>query len=533
MKKSFLSLAFVLASGTAVAGGLTTNTASNAAYFRFFAQEANITLSSLNANPAGSAFLSKGWHFGLSNQTVMQERNITTGVYYPMSADVNLPLLQFNPNYNTASHRYQGKSFAPIVPSLDFSYNSGKKWSINARLGLVGGGGSCEFLDGIGTFDALFAGQMFATGFPKAVQQAAGAIMSNPTQMNAIQQAVMQQCAANGISDPAQITQLVGEAVKGAATQDVLQNGRYQATNDSYMKGSNSMFGLQVGATYKVTDQLAVFAGVRGVYATANYNGYIQDAQYSLDGGQTYIPYESSEGTGRDNVLSMNCDQTGFGVSPILGIHWTINKHWNVAAKYEFKTRIRLENDTRMNDNTELLATQPIVHGQPNYALKTMAQFADGAKVADDLPGYLAVGTQYSPCDKVRIGLGYHWIQEKKATKYGLKNKLIDDDTHEILASAEWRCDKYLTISGGYQRTMFGVSDQGMNDISYNLSSHSIGFGFRIHPHDLVNIDLGYMHTFYQDRDVTTTNWMNSGLTRVDNYNRKNDAIGIALNFAW
>ena len=143
MKKSFLSLAFVLASGTAVAGGLTTNTASNAAYFRFFAQEANITLSSLNANPAGSAFLSKGWHFGLSNQTVMQERNITTGVYYPMSADVNLPLLQFNPNYNTASHRYQGKSFAPIVPSLDFSYNSGKKWSINARLGLVGGGGSC------------------------------------------------------------------------------------------------------------------------------------------------------------------------------------------------------------------------------------------------------------------------------------------------------------------------------------------------------------------------------------------------------
>ena len=80
---------------------------------------------------------------------------------------------------------------------------------------------------------------------------------------------------------------------------------------------------------------------------------------------------------------------------------------------------------------------------------------------------------------------------------------------------------------------MFGVSDQGMNDISYNLSSHSIGFGFRIHPHDLVNIDLGYMHTFYQDRDVITTNWMNSGLTRVDNYNRKNDAIGIALNFAW
>ena len=216
----------------------------------------------------------------------------------------------------------------------------------------------------------------------------------------------------------------------------------------------------------------------------------------------------------------MNCDQTGYGVTPLLGIHWTINKHWNVAAKYEFKTKIRMKNTTRMNNYTTQMALSNPVLGQ----------FADGAKVADDMPGYLAVGTQYSPIDNVRIGLGYHWIQETKATKYNDKQNLIDNDTHEVLASVEWRCHKYITVSGGWQKTMYGVSDAGMNDISFNCSSNSMGLGVRIHPSKLFNIDLGYMHTFYQDRTVAT---QTGTLVKTDTYSRKNDVVGIGLNFAW
>lgn len=524
VKKMFIALASLLASGSAMAGGLTTNTAANAAYLRYFAQDANVDLSSLYANPAGTAFLSEGWHFGISNQTAIQQRNITTGITYPLTETQNLPLLNYNPNYNSESHKYTGKAFAPIVPSVDFSYNSGKKWSINGHIGLAAGGGACEFMDGIGTFDALFAGQMFST----AVTNAAGALMANPVRFGALQQQIAQQCIGAGITDPAVIAQYVTAAVKGQAVQDVLPG--YKASNDGYMKGSNYMFGLQLGATYKVFDNLSVYAGLRAIYATANYNGYIQDAEYSVDGGKTYIPYESSVST-RDNVLSMNCDQTGFGVSPIVGVHWNINKHWNIAAKYEFKTRIRLSNTTRMNNNTRMLATQETINGQTNYALNTMAQFADGQKVADDIPGYLAVGVQYSPIENVQIGMAYHWIQEKGATKYADKQKLIDNDTNEILASVAWKCNKYITISGGWQKTMLGMSDAGMNDISFNVNSNSIGFGVRIQPDNLLSIDLGYMHTIYSDRDVNTTNWMSSGLNRTDTYTRKNDVIGVALNF--
>jgi hypothetical protein len=43
-----------------------------------------------------------------------------------------------------------------------------------------------------------------------------------------------------------------------------------------------------------------------------------------------------------------------------------------------------------------------------------------------------------------------------------------------------------------------------------------------------MNIDLGYMHTFYKDRTVTTE------ATKMTNlYSRTNDVVGIGLNFAF
>ena len=507
-KKIVLSLALSLAGASAIAGGLNTNTNPNAAYLRYFAQDANVSLTSLYANPAGSAFLSKGWHFGICDQIAIQRRNVTT----------TFPLFKLNttPGWTdeNGSHRYVGKAFAPLIPSADLSYNSGKKWSINAHLGLVGGGGACEYLDGIGSFEAMYSGAM-AT---EAISQIATAIQGNPTQMAAIQNAVKQQVIASGVTDPAAIAAAVQaampNAVASAATTAYTSNPTAYTQGyslNAYMKGNSYMYGLSVGATYKITDNLAVYAGVRGIYATANYNGYVQDFKVTTAAGT------KSYG---DNTLSMNCDQTGYGITPILGIHWTINKHWNVAAKYEFKTRIRMSNTTRMNEyTTELAKTNA-----------TLGQFADGKSVANDIPGLLGVGVQYSPIENVRIGLGYHWLQETRATQYNDKQNLIDKDTHEILASAEWKCCKYLTLSLGYQRTMYGVSDDYMNDVSFNLTNNSIGCGVRIHPSKLFNIDLGYMHTIYGSRTVTTATAVGD---KIDMYERKNDVIGVGLNFAW
>lgn len=508
MKKIVLSLAVVLASTTAFAGGLNTNTNANAAFLRFFAQDANVSLTSLYANPAGSAFLTKGWHFGICDQIAIQQRNVTT----------SLPLFAYNPNNaGSSTHLYKGDAFAPLIPSMDFSYNSGKKWSINAHFGVIGGGGACEYLDGIGSFESMYAGKMYSAVAVPYFTQAIPAYMQ-------------------------------AGYTKEQAT--AIANNNYKYSTDAYMKGNSYIFGISVGATYKVTDNLAVFAGVRGVYATANYNGYVQDAMFSTDGGSTYTYALDQTATQtvagqdvtthyRNNTLSMNCNQTGWGVTPILGIHWVINKHWNVAMKYEFKTRIRMNNTTRANDYTEYLMSEQIKDPTTGQMIantdynSTLGQFADGKSIANDIPGLLGVGVQYSPIENVRIGLGYHWLQETRATQYNNKQNLIDKDTHEVLFSAEWKCCKYLTVSAGYQRTMYGVGNDYMNDVSFNLTNNSIGCGVRIHPSKLFNIDLGYMHTFYGSRTVTDNNWQRSGLTKTDVYDRNNDVIGVGLNFAW
>ena len=71
------------------------------------------------------------------------------------------------------------------------------------------------------------------------------------------------------------------------------------------------------------------------------------------------------------------------------------------------------------------------------------------------------------------------------------------------------------------------MSDAYMNDLSFNLSSHSLGLGIRLHPSKYFNVDLGYMHTFYGDRTVTTPTAIGN---KVDAYSRKNDVVGIGFN---
>ncbi len=458
MKKIVISLATMMATTAAFAGGLLTTTSQNAHYLRFFTQDANITLSSLYANPAGQAFLSNGWHMGISNMTAMQKRTI----------DTTFPLFVKNTDNPSATHRFAGEALAPVVPSVDVTFNQ-DKWSVSAHLGLVGGGGACEFDNGIGSLEAL------------TVQNI--------------------------------ITSMVGQFMQGGMTQEqafqtAVKNMPGYSLN-SYMKGKQYYFGLQIGGTYKILDNLAVYGGIRGVYATCNYNGFVEDI--TVNGNPT----------GSD--LSLNCDQVGFGVTPILGIHYSPNKHWNIAAKYEFETRIRLKNTSRMSDAAAALAADPT---------HMLSQFADGKSIAENMPGLLTIGVQYSPIQDLRLAVAWHHYGDKSATKYGDKHteKYIKDNTMEYLAGVEWKFCKWVTASCSWQMTDYGLTDAYMSDISYNLSSNSMGLGVRIHPTKLFNIDLGYMHTFYKDRTVETPTALG---TKTDRYSRTNDVIGIGFNFAW
>lgn len=536
MKKNVTLIAAIacMALGTARdanAGGLVTNTNANAAYVRQMSQNGIIDITGLYANPAGTAFLSKGWHLALSSQTAKQQRNITT--QFPLFA-----LNTATPGVDT--HEFQGKAFAPVVPSFSLSYNH-DKWSINAHFGLIGGGGKCEFDKGLGSFEALYAGNMFVQ-----VPQAVNALVSQ--QVGAALPGMVKGQVAQALMDNG-VPQNYAEMIAG--TTQTNSNVNSQMTGyglDAYMKGRSYYFGLTLGATYKFTDNLAGFIGLRGTYATCNYNGYVQDvkANYAYKVGYDYtVPANTQLGflgtagsgeladTGTQNLdsngLTLNADQTGFGIAPIIGLDWKINEHWNLAGKYEAPTKMVLTNKSEMND---------YANAQISAGNATLGKFADGTDVREDIPGIFALGAQYSPVSCVRISAGFNEYFDKSAKKTAtvgsvletVKGAGIDKNTWEINGGVEWDVCKYITLSASYQNTNYGIADDGMTDLSFNLSNQMVGAGLRINATKRCNIDLGYMHTFYGDRTVTTAT---AAGPKVDTYVRKNDVFGIGVNLAF
>lgn len=516
---------------SAHAGGLLTNTNANAAYVRQMSQNGIIDITGLYANPAGTAFLTDGWHLSLDIQTAKQQRNITT--LFPLFA-----LNTATPG--EASHEFQGKAFAPVIPSFQLSYNK-DRWSVNANFNLIGGGGKCEFDKGLGSFEALYAGNM-AVQVPAAVNalvgQQVGAALPGMVQGQVSQALVgmgIPQTYADMIASTTQTSYNVGSQMTGYGL-------------DAYMKGRSYYFGLQVGGTYKFSDRLAGFVGLRGVYGTCNYNGYVQDVKANYAYKVTYdytvpanaqLGFPGTAGSGEladqgtqdlaANGLTLNADQTGLGITPIVGIDWRLNDQWNFAAKYEAPTKMVLKNKSEMND----YANAQIAAGNT-----TLGKFADGRKVREDIPGILALGAQYSPVSCVRIAAGFNEYFDKAAKKTAavggvltdVKGAGIDKNTWEVNAGVEWDVCRYVTLSASFQNTSYGISDDGMTDLSFNLSNQMVGAGLRINATDRCSIDLGYMHTFYGDRTVTTAT---AAGAKVDTYVRKNDVVGIGVNLAF
>ena len=479
-------------SSVAYAGGLLTNTNQNAAYLRQMSQDAIIDITGLYLNPAGTAFLAPGFHMSLNAQNAKQSRDIVT----------TFPLFAYNLNApQEQMHKFEGNAKAPVIPSFQLSYNW-QRWSFNAAFALAGGGGKCEFDNGLGTFEALYAAQMYS-------------------QVNAgIAQALAQANAA--------YAQAPGYAPLEAGHD--LAFGGYKM--DAYMKGRQYGFGLTLGTTYKVKDNVALFLGLKGTYATNNYNGWVSDVhaatitptmsilsatqQAVLQGVKSQVD-ETVENTLSRSELDLNCDQTAFGVAPIIGVDWKVNEHWNLALRAEAPTVLWLKNKTEMNDYTKVVASQNA----------TLGQFADGRHVREDNPGIINMGAQYSPVKQVRLQAGWHYYFDKQAKRFGNKQNLLDKNTMEFSAGAEWDIISRLTASVSWQKTCYRQSDAFMNDLSFTNSNNSLGLGVRVKCTERFNVDLGYMHSFYQTRDVTT---QTAAGEKKDHYWRKNRVLGIGFN---
>ena len=526
MKKlKLVSLAIAMASATpSFAGGLLTNTNQHVAFNRMMSREASIGIDGVYYNPAGVVFMGEGKHLAINWQLAYQTRSIEN----------DYPLFTNNVNNPTTPREFKGKAFAPVIPSFQYAYNKGR-WSLQAGFALTGGGGKCTFDDGLGSFEKIVAETALAAC------QLAGAVDQVAAQYRV----------------PAVFT---GENAFGT-------KGQY--SYNSYMHGRQYYYGLSLGAAYKFSDNFSAFAGVRGIYASTNYYGYVEDIK--VGNMPLYKVLDPTKETAAN--IELSCDQSGVGFTPIIGVDFKTGK-WNFAAKYEFKTRIRLKNKSvnqvpSIGNLPANLRNAYIAGGVPEQAadailadptikgamgqLKTqfdteleqaIGEYEDGKKIAGDIPAYLALGVGYSPVNAVRVNVGFHWFDDKHATSYNNRQEKLKRGTLEYNAGVEVDVNKKITLSTGWQNTNYGLPDENldtptskryMDDKSFVVSSNSAAIGGVYHINKKMDLNVAYFHTFYQHKKTSE----NVQLTAQKNFSYNSDytrnnnvfAVGLDINF--
>ena len=475
---------------SAQAGGIITNTNQSIDFLRNPARDAAIGLDGVYSNPAGVAFMPEGFHFGFNWQYARQTRTITS----------TNPVFQYGAkNNNQTTKTFEGTADAPFIPSIQAAYNKGD-WSLQFNFSVPGGGGACEFADGLGSF----------------------------------------------------------ESVVGTIAKQLEPFGSKGYDMNGYMQGRQYYFGFQLGSAYKISDHLSVYGGLRVLYGTATYKAKISNIMVKV-GENTYTNFGSflqSAATAVDNNLglindgiqryeaagatalpeyavlvqqkaqledakgsfgtlqkysqgvNLLCNQSSVGVAPVLGVDYKLNDQFNFAVKYEFKTQIRMKNESTVFEASEIDAVN---------------KFKDEEKVNEDAPALLTVGAQWSPITDVRVNVGGHYYFDKEADWYGNAQEKLDHNTYEILAGGEWDITDKLTVSAGGQLTRYGLTDDYMNDMSFVVNSYSVGFGFNYKATDHLTLKAGYFQTIYDTYDrVTSKEPLVS-----DSFTRTNRVLGI------
>lgn len=534
MKKFLFSAAAFVAASSAFAGGYLTNTNQSAAYLRNPAQLATFDITGAYTNPAGLAWLGNGWHLAFNIQNAAQTRTILS-TYAPFAYN--------STQLGNINREFEGEATAPFIPSLDVAYQKGK-WTASMHFGITGGGGKATFNNGLPMFESQVA---YAHA---AATQVINGFNELANKFNPI---------------------LIGQ---GAHLPLLTPSNGY--TLETYMKGRQYLFGLQMGLTYKIFDNLgdhkqglSAYVGARMNFASNAYEGYMRNTNVNMpDNSQIplpeYMKYAAANGENAASFANAMASQLptlgpSIGLTPeqaqqtaamlkekaaqLQGAADALNagatrlgrdialdcnqKGWgiapilgldyrigdlNIGMRYEFNTELNIENNTKLNTTGN-------------------ASFADGVNTPNDVPSLLAIGAQYSILDKVRVMAGWNCYFDKNANMAGGKEKFIKHNTHEITIGAEYDILDRLTISGGFQNTDYGTTPDFQSDLSFHCDSYSLGFGAKMKVNDKVNVEASYFWTNYKDFTKEQASYNGTGIAGKDVYSRTNRAFGLGITY--
>lgn len=456
MKKQLLiGAATLIVSLPTFAGGYLTNTNQHPAFLRMLSRGATTEIDGAFYNPAGLAFLPKdGFYAALSIQSAFQRRDIDAN--YGIYTGFDRPTMQ--PTTAEFQKFYKGKAAAPVIPSVFAAYKKGD-WTISGFFAITGGGGKASFDDGLPMFESLAMAGIFKQS--------------------------LQEHITSGFQKPT-VTQ-----------------GMYDI--NSAMDGRQYIYSAQMGLTYKINEHFSAFAGGRMNYFSGGYKGYLT-ATLKKEMGGTELMH-----------LALDCDQTGWGLTPVIGVDAKFGK-LNLGAKYEFKTNLNIENDTR-----ELEA--------PAGTEAMVEPYKHGVNTPNDIPAMLSLAAAYEFLPTLRASVEYHFFDDTNAGMAGNKQDFLTKGTNEYLAGIEWDATHQLALSCGVQFTDYGLSDNFQSDTSFSCDSYSIGLGAKITLTENAIMNFGYMWTNYDDYTKVSQNYNGTGLPGTNVYSRANKVFGASLEY--
>ena len=492
-KISLIGFVMLIVSIPTFAGGLLTNTNQHAAFLRMLSRGATFEIDGALSNPAGLAFLpNDGFHMGLSVQSAFQTRNIDASFMTYSGLDLSNPAAPVpTVSDQPYSKYYKGKAAAPVIPSVFAAYKKGD-WTISGFFAITAGGGKASFDDGLPIFESAAMAKIFQKSLDGVAQ--GGPIM----------------------------------------TPD-------KYIINSAMDGRQYIYSLQLGLSYKITDWLSAFAGARMNYFTGGYKGFLNIAlkegvagqigaaivqqimganpNLSLEQAQQIAQEQSAPMLQKlnDTKLELDCDQTGWGLTPVIGVDVKWNK-LNIGAKYEFKANMNIENKTHKLD-------------YPAEAEALIGNYKNGVNTPNDIPSMLSVAVAYEFLPVLRASVEYHFYDDKKAGMADGKQKFLTKGTNEYLAGIEWDVTKQLSLSCGGQITDYGLSDNFQSDTSFSCDSYTLGFGAKVKLSERAALNVGYMWTTYEDYKKEFSNYNGTGLRGTNVYSRTNKVFGLSIDY--
>ena len=540
MRRLLTFVSAALVSGTLFAGGLVTNTNQSATWARMPSRNASIKADAVYYNPAGLMMMENGFHFSLSNQTIFQKRTIES-TYEPLNSQI-----------------YEGSVTAPFFPSIYAAFKM-DKLAFSVGFLPIGGGGGALYEDGLPSFemsqsdlvpslanspygvtgyrmDINFEGSSTFLGFQGAVSYkvndwlsvAAGAryVTAKNTyegylkdvEVNTIggwmpASEVIGEISATAQAGGASLNQLITNNLGGFTADQLVQAEVINEATRNAIVGGLTSLGIPNAAALTIAQSQATFFGAARVYG--NKATLLEDQEADVV-------------------------QSGSGIAPFFSVNISPSENFNIAVKYEMATKLELTNETTKDLTTGYLGEDPE---------RPITRFPNGAKIRNDMPAMLAVGAELRfPLLSVNAGVNYYF---DKSADYGhyidmtpenstdylvpIKNEdIIANNGLSIQAGAEINVTERLAASAGYSFANQGVNSLYQSDLTYGLSTHTVGAGGAFAFSDKVELNLGVSYTKYMDDSAKINHYLGGvNLMPTETYKKSTLVFGVGLDFSF